>query len=137
MADVFSATLATGLSGGLGSGLETPRPNASPLLKTSPQINSNKHPGPPLTPFQLTLETVGLSGLLLQQLPRQLKHPNLASGLSSLGATRPTQPATIHSRISSSSLKKGGWGGFQAGNLPFQTQSSKEKQKLSLSEADH
>ena len=32
-------------------------------------------------------------------------------------------------------LKRGGKG-FQAGNLPFQTQSFKEKQKLSLSEAD-
>lgn len=82
-------------------------------FKTSLQINSNKHPGPPLTPFQLTLGTVGLSGLLLQPLPGQLKHPDLASGLSSPGATRPALPATTHSRISSSSFTRGAKGAFK------------------------
>lgn len=96
--------LATGLRD-LRSGLETPMPNASPLLKTSAN-KLNKHPGPLLTPLQLTLETVGLSGLLLQQLPGQLKHPNLASSLSSWGPPGlPSLPP--HSRISSSFLKRG------------------------------
>lgn len=86
-------------------------------------------------PFQLTLGTVGLSGLPLQPLPGQLKHPNLASSLSSPGATRPGLPATTQQDFVLL-FKKRGKKGFQAGNLPFQTQSFKEKQKLSLSEAD-